>query len=78
MLAATKVRVQIDGRNFIAEFDQDGNPLRIKERKDLKPPAIGIYEISYWVASSHKMGKQNSISYKVIAAAREKLSAAAP
>ncbi len=55
MPCAYKIPIQLDGRKFVVEYDSDGDPLRIKERKSKPLPALGVYEVSYWVASSHAL-----------------------
>lgn len=66
------VHVQLEGRYFIAEFDADGNALRIKERKQKQLPTIGVYDASWWVASSHALGTKNTLPKRIIAAAHVK------
>ena len=63
------VRVVVDGRKFKVEFDSDGRPLRIKERKIY---SHGVYEPSYWVAACHGQGRRPK---RIIEAAYTKLKA---
>lgn len=69
------VHVQLERRHFIVEFDEDSEVLRIKERKnyDYGPGMSGVYNASYWVASSHVLGTGNTMPKRIIAAARNKL-----
>jgi hypothetical protein len=40
-------------RKFIVEYNADGEPLRIKEIRELQKPQLGIYHANYWNAKSH-------------------------
>lgn len=68
---ATKT-VRLDGRTFIVEFDANGKPLRIKERKKYgEPPFDGWYNMLYWSAKHHKLGKRSTIPQRILAAVKE-------
>lgn len=70
------VRVTVDERKFVVEFGPDGDVLRIKERMTLVTFGVDhAYLTSYWVASSHSLGKKNTMPKRIIAAAREKMAA---
>lgn len=72
-----KVRVQLDARTFIVEFESADKVLRIKERMTYELFSIEkVYLRSYWVASSHSLGKGDTLPKRVIEAARAKLNAA--
>lgn len=62
------IRVEVDGRKFRVDYDADGNVIRIKERK-IK--TAGVYEVSYWVATSHR-APEGSRPARIMAAAAEK------
>lgn len=71
------IHVRFDDRHFIVEYDEDGNVLRIKERKqyDHGPGISGTYNASYWVASSHVLGSGNTMPKRILAAATAKRAA---
>jgi len=70
------VHVHVDERHFIVEYDECGNVLRIKERKKKENPTIGVYDVSWWVPSSHVLGKSPyTRPRRVIAAAAAKMAA---
>lgn len=70
----TKTWVDVDGRRFIVEFDADGVPLRIKQRKAYgQYPIEGVYDAPYWHAKCHQLGKsKNTLPRRIIAAAEAK------
>lgn len=64
--------VTVDDRKFIVDFDDAGQPLRIKERKKKNPghPYLEvIYDAPYWHAGHHKIGKPTSLVARILAAA---------
>lgn len=65
-------RVKIDDRQFIVDFGDDGEPVRIKERKMYgKYPLDGWYNASFWHAKHHAIGKPTTIVARILAATRE-------
>lgn len=68
------VRVHVDDRHFIVEFNADGEVLRIKERRLYAKGTLyeAWCQASYWVASSHSLGTRDTRPKRIIAAAREK------
>lgn len=72
---AYKTIVKLENRTFIVEYDDDGNVLRIKERKNKQPPMIGVYEASWWTAKSHVLGAGLTMPKRVIEMARQKMAA---
>ena len=72
---AVHVQIEVRGRlrHFIVEFNADGDVLRIKERKPKEHPCLGVYDASWWVATSHVLGTGNTLPKRVIAAARAKM-----
>lgn len=67
------VHVEIDGRRFIVEWSANGEVRRIKERKLLPEPQIGVFDSSYWDVRHHELGKGNTLPKRIIAAASAKL-----
>lgn len=69
------VNVRLNDRSFIVEFNEVGEILRIKERKQLfnHGPEMSYYNVSYWVPSSHPLGTGNTLPKRIIAAARAKM-----
>jgi len=68
-----RVTVQPDKRVFVVEFDSDGEPLRIKERKNKKPPMAGVYDTQIWSAKSNGRGGSHTLPERIINLARQKL-----
>jgi hypothetical protein len=68
----TSKTVTIDGRKFIVDFDENGEPLRIKERKTYEAgrPWERLYNASYWDAKHHSLGGPDTLPVRIIAAAR--------
>jgi hypothetical protein len=68
-----KVWVEVDGRRFAVHFDDGGTPQRIKERK---LGGIGrhtyYYDATYWDARHHAVGRDWTVTARVLAAAKEK------
>lgn len=63
--------VRVDGRTFIVDFDDAGEPLRIKERKKYGAyPLDGWYNAPYWHAKHHVLGGPNTLPVRILAAAR--------
>ena len=61
-----KITVILDDRKFIVTFDDDNNPLIIKERKKYgKYPIEGWYDAPYW-HKSHKLGSEKSRPVRII------------
>lgn len=71
--------VRLSGRYFIVEYNADGNVLRIKERKAKsyapRGVSIGVFDASWWVATSHPLGTGDTLPKRVIAAAHAKRTA---
>lgn len=66
--------IEIDGRKFTVTFDEEGNPVRITERKTSNPghPYLSyLYNAPYWSAKHHRVGKPTTIVARVLAAAKE-------
>lgn len=64
-------RVKLDERHFTVVFDDDGKPLRIRERKLYAPgkPWEAWGETSYWSAKHHTVPKKStSIVARILAA----------
>lgn len=76
------VHVRLENRHFIVEYNADGEVLRIKERKPKtyapRGVSIGVYDVSWWVPSSHPLGIGNTLPKRVIAAAEAGINDAAP
>lgn len=69
---ASAVHVHLKGRHFIVEYDAAGEVLRIKERKQKSEPyLIGVYDASWWTASSHPLGSGDTLPKRIIVAAAE-------
>lgn len=68
----TSKRVTLDtGRTFIVDFDEEGDPVRIKERKKYgKYPLDGWYNAPYWSAKHHQLGSPDTIPARVLALAK--------
>lgn len=65
--------VSVGSRKFIVDFDDAGEPIRIKERKVLHaghPYLEHIYNAPYWHAKHHKKGRASSMVSRVIEAAQ--------
>lgn len=72
----TSVRVLVDDRRFTVEFDEDGSPRRIKERKRVHPNhsyLTNVAEFPYWSAKHHRLGGPNTLPVRIIAEARKAL-----
>lgn len=56
----TSVRVSMENRVFIVDFDENNNPLRIKERKMYAKgsPFEAFYNATYWNAKHHNLSKK--------------------
>lgn len=77
MTKTAPVRVDHNGRRFYVEF-VNNEAVRINERKTYKFFGVEqVYMRTYWVASSHSLGKGNTIPKRVIEAAKAKLNAPA-
>lgn len=70
---AVSVHIQMGHRYFVVEFDANDEVLRIKERKAKEHPQLGVYNASWWVASSHPLGTGNTLPKRIIQAARANL-----
>lgn len=63
--------VKIDGRTFAVARDEQGKPVRIRERKVYAPgePWESLCEKSYWSAKHHKLPvHETSIVARILAA----------
>lgn len=64
-------------RHFVVEFNEDGEALRIKERKPKtytpRGVSIGVCDVSWWVRTSHPLGSGDTLPKRVIEAARAKM-----
>ncbi len=61
--------VSIGSRKFLVDFDADGKPVRIKERKVWHaghPYLEHIYNAPYWHARHHKKGRGSSIVNQIL------------
>lgn len=68
---AKDIRVTVDGRIFLVDFDTNGKPLRIKERKKYGTyPLDGWHNASYWHAKHHRLGSLKTLPARIIAQAR--------
>lgn len=68
------IRVLVDDRRFIVDFDGAGRPIRIKERKKQRPGHAyleRIVELPYWSAKHHKLGGPKTLPFRIITAARD-------
>jgi hypothetical protein len=69
-----KTHVHIDEREFIVHYGDDGNVLRIYERKTYVHYGVRkTWNACYWFAKSHVLGSGNTMPKRVIAAARYKM-----
>lgn len=70
------VHVKVDARYFLVDFDAQGAPVRIKERKVHMPghPYLEtLFNAPYWSAAHHKLGAAWTLPARIIAEARKKL-----
>lgn len=66
--------VTVDGRRFIVEFKPDGSTHAIKERKQSAPPRGGVYDVGYWLCTSHPpIRAEWSLAHRIVQAARAKI-----
>lgn len=71
--------VKLEERTFVVYFNGADEAVRIIERKRYGSfPIDGFYNAVYWSAKNHKLGAEWTLPRRIIAAAREKLNAAAP
>lgn len=67
----TSKTVTVDDRRFIVDFDEQGEAVRIKERKKFGIyPLDGWYNAPYWSAKHHKIGSPKTLPARIIAAAK--------
>jgi hypothetical protein len=66
--ATSRTRVEIGLRRFIVEFNGD-KAIRIKERKADSPKGR-VRDVAYWSAKHHPVGGPDSMSARILAAAR--------
>lgn len=64
--------VTVDGRKFIVDFNEAGEPVRIKERKThgTGKPWECLYNAPYWNAKHHKLGGPDTLPMRILAAAK--------
>ncbi len=66
------VRVELEQRTFIVEYDTPGHVARIKQ---IKKSPRSEWEVSWWTANSHPLGTGDTLPKRVIAAALAKTTA---
>lgn len=71
------VWVKIEGRKFRVDFDDNGEPVRIYERKKFGEGTLfcGVYNAVYWHSKHHAIGGAKFLTARIIAAARAKRAA---
>jgi hypothetical protein len=62
------IRVKIDNRNFIVDFSENWEAVRIKERKLYAAGTLyeGQYNAPYWSAKHHQVGSEKTIVARII------------
>lgn len=67
------VHIHLEKRYFIVDFDANGKPLRIKERKRYgTPPYDGWHNATYWHHKHHAIGGAKFLTARIIEAAKAK------
>lgn len=65
--------VTVNNRRFLVDFDADGKPVRIKERKVWHaghPYLEHIYNAPYWSAKHHAIGGPKTLVARILEAAK--------
>lgn len=64
------VTVHVEDRLFVVYFNDAGGAVRIVERKTVKRFSVDlVYNVIYWSAKHHAIGKKNTLPKQIIAAA---------
>jgi hypothetical protein len=71
------VYVQIEGREFLVDFDENGEPCQVKERKSYARGTMyeAFYNAPYWSAKHHPLGSSGTMLARIARAAAQALAA---
>ena len=61
-------QVMVNDRKFVVDLEDDGTPIRIKERKVYAKGSLyeSFYNAPYWSAKHHRLGKTNTIVARIL------------
>lgn len=66
--------VTLGSRKFIVDFDEAGEPIRIKERKLYRPDhrfLAVVADAPYWHARHHRVGNPRTLVARILEAAKK-------